>query len=109
MAHPLEMFYPYVPVPGPDLGISLYGLFYRDERFRRRLPKYVEGFRARELYSPRKYVSMSTHVFAKCCAGPSGTSPTIDRLGQGPVSSWATWWSTPYKIWPGYQLHQKKN
>src|ERR1035437_452623 len=51
MAHFLEKLYPYLPVCAQNLGISLYGLAYRQERLGGRFKDYVNGFREREVWS----------------------------------------------------------
>jgi phenylacetate-CoA ligase len=52
MAHFLEKFYPYVPVPLQNLGISLYGLAWRRERLGGNFRRYVNGFCQREHWTP---------------------------------------------------------
>lgn len=47
MAHPLERFYPYVPVWAQNLGISLYGYAYKRERLGGCFEEQVRRFRER--------------------------------------------------------------
>jgi phenylacetate-CoA ligase len=53
MAHLLERFYPYAPVWLQNLGISLYGLAWRNERLGGDFEQYVSGFRERDRWSPQ--------------------------------------------------------
>jgi phenylacetate-CoA ligase len=52
MAHFLEKFYPYVPVPVQNLGISIYGLAWRRERLGGNFSHHVNGFVQREHWTP---------------------------------------------------------
>ena len=54
MAHPLEHLYPYAPVWLQNLGISLYGLAWRNERLGGDFEQYVSGFRERDRWSPQQ-------------------------------------------------------
>src|SRR3989442_1632538 len=47
----LERLYPYMPVWVQNLGISLYGLSYRQERLGGNFQKYVQEFRQRDRWS----------------------------------------------------------
>lgn len=61
MGHPLERFYPYVPVWMQNAGISLYGLMYRHERLGGGFDRHVAGFRERDKWSAeqmRDYVDV---------------------------------------------------
>lgn len=48
MGHPLEKLYPFLPVSLQNLGISLYGLFWKNERLGGDFERHVEEFRARD-------------------------------------------------------------
>lgn len=54
MASFWERFYPWVPVPLQNLGISLYGLAWRHERLGGRFKDHVAAFRERDRWSPEK-------------------------------------------------------
>jgi phenylacetate-CoA ligase len=54
MAHPLEHFYPYLPVWAQNLGISLYGLAYKRERLGGQFEHCVRAFRAREQWTAER-------------------------------------------------------
>src|SRR5947209_6756382 len=62
MAHPLERFYPWLPVPLQNFGISLYGLAWRHERLGGEFEREVHGFRQRELWTGKR---MQAHVEAQ--------------------------------------------
>ncbi|MDB6021898.1 MAG: phenylacetate--CoA ligase family protein [Pedosphaera sp.] len=62
MAHPLEQFYPWLPVPLQNLGISLFGLAWRHERLGGEFEREVRGFRQRELWTGER---MQNHVETK--------------------------------------------
>ena len=51
MAHPLENFYPYAPVWLQNLGISLYGVAWRQERLGGGFKRYVAQFAERDRWS----------------------------------------------------------
>src|SRR5215210_561430 len=55
MAHPLERFYPLVPVWAQNLGISLYGLAWRNERLGGDFKNFVEGFQERDRWSEERF------------------------------------------------------
>ncbi|MDB6121300.1 MAG: phenylacetate--CoA ligase family protein [Pedosphaera sp.] len=57
MAHPLERIYPYVPVAVQNLGISLYGLAWRQERLGGDFEAYVKDFRTRERWTAERMQS----------------------------------------------------
>lgn len=54
MGHPLERFYPYVPVWAQNLGITLYGCMYRRERLGGRFKEHVRGFQQRDRCSKQE-------------------------------------------------------
>jgi phenylacetate-CoA ligase len=54
MAHYLEKIYPFVPVAIQNLGISLYGLAWRQERLGGYFDKYAEGFRMRGCWTAER-------------------------------------------------------
>lgn len=54
MGSPLEIFYPHAPVWLQNLGISLYGLAWRNERLGGDFEQYVSGFRERDRWSPQQ-------------------------------------------------------
>lgn len=54
MSSPLEIFYPLLPVWAQNLGISLYGLRWRQERLGGDFEQYVSGFRERDRWSPQQ-------------------------------------------------------
>ena len=54
MAHFLERFYPFVPTPLQNLGISLYGLAWKHERLGGEFPGYVSQFRERDRWAPER-------------------------------------------------------
>ena len=51
MGSPLEKLYPHLPVWAQNLGLSLYGVAYRQERLGGAFAQYVDGFRARDRWS----------------------------------------------------------
>jgi len=51
MTHPFERIYPYVPVWAQNLGISIYGIFYRHERLGGNFEQYVTQFQERDHWS----------------------------------------------------------
>jgi phenylacetate-CoA ligase len=55
MASPLERFYPYVPVFAQNLGISLFGLAWRQERLGGRFAEYVAAFQERERWDEPRF------------------------------------------------------
>ncbi|MDB6027988.1 MAG: phenylacetate--CoA ligase family protein [Verrucomicrobiales bacterium] len=59
MAHFLERFYPFVPAPLQNLGISLYGFAWKRERLGGQFPRYVSEFRERDRWSPEQ---MGAHL-----------------------------------------------
>lgn len=54
MAHLLESFYPFLPVPLQNLGISLYGLAWRSGRLGGKFAEYVDHFRERDSWSSER-------------------------------------------------------
>src|SRR5436189_5799331 len=54
MAHFLERFYPLVPAPLQNLGISLYGLAWKQGRLGGQFPRYVSEFRKRDRWSAQQ-------------------------------------------------------
>jgi phenylacetate-CoA ligase len=54
MGSPLERCYPYLPVWAQNLGLSFYGLAYRQERLGGAFPEYVAGFRERDHWSAER-------------------------------------------------------
>lgn len=59
MASKLERFYPYVPVFAQNLGISLFGLLWHQERLGGRFEEHVAAFRERERWGADRF---ATHV-----------------------------------------------
>ena len=55
----VERLYPYMPVWAQNLGISLYGLSYRQERLGGSFEQYVQEFRQRDRWSCQE---MSAYV-----------------------------------------------
>src|SRR4051812_20946084 len=62
MAHPLERFYPYLPVAMQNLGITLYGLAWRHERLGGEFKEHVRKFQRRESWTAER---MQQHVERK--------------------------------------------
>lgn len=54
MAHPLERFYPCLPVWAQNMGISLWGYAWRHERLGGDFEKHVAGFRERDKWTAER-------------------------------------------------------
>ena len=83
MASFLERFYPLVPVPLQNLGISLYGLAWKRERLGGKFYEYVAGFRERDRWSRARMNDYLTQQLQSLLLRAYYQVPAYQRLWSG--------------------------
>ncbi len=76
----LESLYPKLPVWGQNLGLSLYGIAWRDHRLGGRFDEYVAGFRDREGWSADRFREYQTTELRNLLARASREVPYYGRV-----------------------------
>ncbi len=107
--NPLEKIYPYVPVWAQNIGISLYGFAYYDERFGGDFEKYTADFKKRDRISPQEMDAYVEERLREVTLQAFRNVPYYrERWGKAGISFSALTRITPGKL-PSLPITPKKD